>query len=127
MIFRACLIAVSYAWGEVVMPSRQKMTGWYDPVRLVAIGIRVAEATVFGKMFDRRELVAALDPFDKSDFDANFDFSLPSHLGPDGNFWLDSCGRPPARTIAARARAKSARRAVERTAVTRSCARFRRR
>src|SRR5215468_3209860 len=73
------------------MPSRQKMTGWYDPVRLVAIGIRVAEATVFGKMFDRRELMAALDPFDKSDFDANFDFSLPSHLGPDGNFWLDFC------------------------------------
>src|SRR5262249_40863440 len=47
--------------------------------------------TVFGKMFDRRELMAALDPFDKSDFDANFDFSLPSHLGPDGNFWLDFC------------------------------------
>src|SRR5262249_18336145 len=37
------------------------------------------------------ELMAALDPFDKSDFDANFDFSLPSHLGPDGNFWLDFC------------------------------------
>jgi hypothetical protein len=26
------------------MPSRQGMTGWYDPRRLVAIGIRVAEA-----------------------------------------------------------------------------------
>jgi hypothetical protein len=73
------------------MPSRQKMTGWYDPVRLVAIGIRVAEATVFGKMFDRRELIASLDPFDRSDFNANFDFSSPLHLAPDGNFWLDFC------------------------------------
>jgi len=73
------------------MPSRPRMTGWYDPVRLVAIGIRVAEATVFGKMFDRRELIASLDPFDKSDFDANFDFSSPSNFGPDGNFWLDFC------------------------------------
>jgi hypothetical protein len=78
------------AIGEI-MPSRQKMTGWYDPVRLVSVGIRVAEATVFGKMFDRRELIASLDPFDRSDFDANFDFSSPSHFAPDGNFWLDFC------------------------------------
>jgi hypothetical protein len=73
------------------MPSRPRMTGWYDPVRLVAIGIRVAEATVFGKMFDRRELIASLDPFDKSDFDANFDFSSPANFGSDGNFWVDFC------------------------------------
>jgi hypothetical protein len=73
------------------MPSRPGMTGWYDPRRLVAIGIRVAEATVFGKMFDRRELIAALDPFDRTDFDANFDFSSPSHFAADGNFWLDFC------------------------------------
>ena len=73
------------------MPSRQGMTGWYDPRRLVAIGIRVAEATVFGKMFDRRELIASLDPFDRSDFELNFDFSSQSHFGSDGNFWLDFC------------------------------------
>jgi len=73
------------------MPSRPGMTGWYDPTRLVAIGIRVAEATVFGKMFDRRELIASLDPFDRADFQLNFDFSSPSHLGSDGNFWLDFC------------------------------------
>jgi hypothetical protein len=73
------------------MPSRPQMTGWYDPVRLMAIGIRVAEATVFGEMFDRRELVASLDPFDRTDFNANFDFSSPSYLAPDGNFWLDFC------------------------------------
>jgi len=65
------------------------MTGWYDPIRLLAIGIRVAEATVFGKMFDRRELIAALDPFDRADFDANCDFSSRSLA--DGNFWLDFC------------------------------------
>ena len=74
-----------------IMPSRPAMTGWYNPVRLVAIGIRVAEATVFGKMFDRRELIASLDPFDRADFNANFDFSSPAHFAPDGNFWLDFC------------------------------------
>src|SRR5947209_7566272 len=73
------------------MSPRAKMTGWYDPVRLLAIGIRVAEATVFGKMFDRRELIAALAPFDRSDFDANCDFSSTSFLGSDGDFWLDFC------------------------------------
>ena len=73
------------------MPSRQKMTGWYDPVRLLTIGIRVAEATVFGRMFDRRELIATLDPFERSDFDANCEFSSTSHLASDGNFWLDFC------------------------------------
>ena len=73
------------------MPSRPKMTGWYDPIRLVAIGIRVAEATVFGRMFDRRELIAALDPFERPDFDANCDFSSQSILAADGNFWIDFC------------------------------------
>jgi hypothetical protein len=58
------------------MPSRPKMTGWYDPVvPLLTIGIRVAEATVFGRMFDRRELIAALDLFERPDFVANCDFS----------------------------------------------------
>jgi hypothetical protein len=57
----------------------------------VAIGIRVAEATVFGKMFDRRELIASLDPFDRTDFDANFDFAAPAYRAVDGNFWLDFC------------------------------------
>jgi hypothetical protein len=42
-------------------------------------------------MFDRRELIASLDPFDRSDFELNFDFSSPSHFGSDGNFWLDFC------------------------------------
>jgi hypothetical protein len=73
------------------MPSRPKMTGWYDPVRLISIGIRVSEATVFGRLFDRRELAASLDPFDRADFDVNCDFSAPAHLAPDGNFWLDFC------------------------------------
>jgi hypothetical protein len=67
------------------------MTGWYDPVRLLGIGIRVAEATVFGKMFDRRELIAALDPFDRTDFDTHCDFSSKSFFSSDGNFWLDFC------------------------------------
>ena len=73
------------------MPSRPKMTGWYDPVRLVSIGIRVTEATVFGRLFDRRELMASLDPFDRADFNANCNFSSAAHLAADGNFWLDFC------------------------------------
>src|SRR5260370_40741432 len=62
------------------MQSRSKMTGWYDPLRLISIGIRVTEATVFGKLFDRRELIASLDPFDRPDFDANCDFSSALHI-----------------------------------------------
>jgi hypothetical protein len=73
------------------MPSHPQMTGWYDPRRLISIGIRVTEATVFGKLFDRRELMAALDPFDRADFIANCDFSSAAHLAEDGNFWLDFC------------------------------------
>jgi hypothetical protein len=42
-------------------------------------------------MFDRRELIASLDPFDRTDFDANFDFTAPAYLAADGNFWLDFC------------------------------------
>ena len=74
------------------------MTGWYDPRRLLSIGIRVSEATVFGKMFDRRELIASLDPFDRTYFDNNFDFT-DRPAGPqgaarrcsdeNGDFWLD--------------------------------------
>jgi hypothetical protein len=51
------------------------MTGWYDPVRLLSIGIRVAEATVFGKMFYRRELIAALDPFERPESRTTKSFS----------------------------------------------------
>lgn len=68
---------------------QQPMTGWYDPRRLLAIGIRVAEATVFGQMFDRRELMASLDPFDAQYFNDNFDFSDPRFQEADGDFWLD--------------------------------------
>jgi hypothetical protein len=42
-------------------------------------------------MFDRRELIAVLDPFEPSDFAANCDFSSPPLLASDGNFWLDFC------------------------------------
>jgi hypothetical protein len=75
------------------MPNdRAEMTGWYDPRQLLLIGTRVAEATIFGEMFDRRELMAALDPFDQTYFDANFNFAAPDAaqlLDRDGAFWLD--------------------------------------
>lgn len=70
-------------------PNYSPMTAWYDPRRLVSIGIRVAEATVFGELFDRRELIASLDPFDQAYFSNNFDFSKPTLQDPAGNFWLD--------------------------------------
>jgi Calcineurin-like phosphoesterase len=74
------------------MASRAKMTGWYDPIQLIQIGFRVVSSTVFGSMFDRRELMASLDsPFNrpadfKADFDAHFDLSTT-----DGDFWFDFC------------------------------------
>src|SRR5262249_47887414 len=70
-----------------------------DPRRLLSIGIRVAEATVFGQMFDRRELMASLDPFDRTYFNDNFDFTVrpptpeqphpPKYTDENGDFWLD--------------------------------------
>lgn len=69
---------------------KQSMTGWYDPSRLLSIGIRVGSSTVFGRMFDRRELIASLDPFAnketfEKDFAANFSFDAKD------DFWLDYC------------------------------------
>lgn len=61
------------------------MTGWYDPSQLVQTGIRVAASTVFGRMFDRRELMASLDAFDVKDFGSHFDYSHDEEL------WLDYC------------------------------------
>jgi hypothetical protein len=72
------------------MPAKhEKMTAWYDPARLASIGIHVAEATVFGHMFDRRELMAALDPFNAAYFDDNFNFAKPEFQDANGDFWLD--------------------------------------
>src|SRR5712691_6404139 len=69
------------------MAPRAKMTGWYDPVQLIQTGIRVASATVFGSMFDRRELMASLDdPLNLTEFNANCDFSAAA-----GDFWFDFC------------------------------------
>ena len=74
------------------MATRAKMTGWYDPIRLIQIGFRVVSSTVFGSMFDRRELMASLDfPFNnpadfKADFDTHFDLSAAG-----GDLWFDFC------------------------------------
>jgi hypothetical protein len=74
------------------MALHAKMTGWYDPVQLIQIGFRVVSSTIFGSMFDRRELMASLDfPFTnpadfKADFDAHFDLSAAT-----GDFWFDFC------------------------------------
>jgi hypothetical protein len=43
------------------MSLRPKMVGWFDPPRL-AIAIRVAIATVFGELADRRKILVATPP-----------------------------------------------------------------
>src|SRR5260370_10088178 len=85
------------------MPSRPGMTGWYDPRRLVAIGIRVAEATVFGKMFDRRAPFAEANQREAGvrNWHDRFLFALPGN-----HDWYDDltafarlfCRRHPSRS-----------------------------
>jgi hypothetical protein len=69
------------------------MTSWYHPVRMLATGRRVGNATTFGKMFDRREILASLDPFDDTFFRDNMDFSTEgtSPDAPQEPFWFDYC------------------------------------
>jgi hypothetical protein len=65
-------------------PPRRKMVGWFDPPRLVAIGIRVAISTVFGELADRREALAAARHIDPTEIDPAYNYE-PSQ----GDFWLD--------------------------------------
>jgi hypothetical protein len=68
------------------MPKRAKMTGWYDPPRLVTIGFRVAISTVFGEFADRREAIAAARAVDPTALDSSYDYSGEA---ADGDFWFD--------------------------------------
>ena len=59
------------------------MTAWFNPPQLALTGLWVASSTLFGGMFDRRELMASLDPFDEPDFLLSHDHSK------DGELWFD--------------------------------------
>lgn len=65
---------------------RHPMTNWYDPGRLVSIGIRVAISTVFGEFADRREAVAASRPLEPDEIEPCYDYSKE---GAGGRFWFD--------------------------------------
>lgn len=65
------------------MIKRAGATHWYHPVALLWTAYRVATAENVAGMFDRRELMAALDPFDAADFNANYDLSKEAEV------WLD--------------------------------------
>lgn len=67
-------------------PSRMKlpMTGWYDPVILMATAIRVAISTVFGQFADKREAIAATNAIEPQPFDKTIDYSNET-----GDFWFD--------------------------------------
>ena len=67
------------------MPSHAKMTGWYDPLRLIAIATRVAISTVFGEFADRRESMAMAREIDPAGIDPAYDYTQEQ----DGDFWLD--------------------------------------
>jgi hypothetical protein len=65
---------------------RAKMTGWYDPPRLLSIAVRVAVSTVFGEFADRRESMAAAREIDPAALDPTYDYRpVDSELA----FWLD--------------------------------------
>jgi hypothetical protein len=72
--------------GTGAVLERPKMTGWYDPPRLISIAIRVAISTVFGEFADRREAMAAARDIDPVRFDPAFDYR--EELSEEG-FWLD--------------------------------------
>ena len=68
------------------MPKQAKMTGWYDPPRLLAIGLKVAISTVFGEFADRREAIAASRTIDPAALDQSYDYSGEID---EGDFWFD--------------------------------------
>jgi len=61
------------------------MTGWFDPLNLAAVALRVAISTVFGEFDDRRDSMAGSRPIDPKALDPTFDYSQESH----GEFWFD--------------------------------------
>ena len=63
--------------------AKSKMTAWFNPPQLALTGLWVASSTLFGGMFDRRELMASLDPFDEADFLSTHDHSGHEEL------WFD--------------------------------------
>jgi calcineurin-like phosphoesterase family protein len=68
------------------MATRAKMTRWYDPPRLISIGIRVAISTVFGEFADRRDAMAASREIDPKTIDPVYDYSASA---PTSDFWFD--------------------------------------
>jgi Calcineurin-like phosphoesterase len=63
--------------------SKPGMTRWYHPAALAWTAYRVLSATNVTGMFDRRELMAALDPFNEADFKEHHDLSGRKEV------WLD--------------------------------------
>jgi len=64
---------------------RAKMTGWYDPARLISIAVRVVISTVFGEFADRREAMAAAREIDPDALDSAYDYRTASEVP----FWFD--------------------------------------
>lgn len=58
-------------------------THWYRPMALLRTAYRAITARNVAGMLDRRELMAALDPFDERDFNENHDWSQGEEL------WVD--------------------------------------
>jgi hypothetical protein len=65
--------------------SRRLMTNWYNPWALLQIAIRAGSATIFGRMFDRRETMASLDETILSEIDSRYTFKREDN----SDFWFD--------------------------------------
>src|SRR5262249_3724894 len=68
------------------MPQRAKMKRWYDPPRLLFIGIRAALSMVFGEFADRREMMVGAREIDPIALDPVHDYRA---AGEDREFWFD--------------------------------------
>ena len=61
---------------------RAGMTGWYDKGLLIT-AVRVISSTWFEQLFDRRDLMAALDPLEREDFEKQHCAAC------EGDLWFD--------------------------------------
>jgi hypothetical protein len=71
------------------LPRFPPMTGWFHPVLLCKLLLKVIISDVFGQYADRRLMQAALDPADNKELLKRADVSEHMVKDSDGALWLD--------------------------------------
>jgi hypothetical protein len=71
------------------LPRFPAMTGWFHPILLSKLLLKVIISDVFGQYADRRLIQAALDPADKKELLKRADLSTEMIKDADGALWFD--------------------------------------